>query len=364
MKIREALRSFEAYGWETPTYEIAQKTGLAADRIVRLDTNTSPYKPRAALSLVAKSLMELEVNQYPDTSYHDLRLGISSYTGKDIDRFVVTNGADEGLDIVTKVLLDPGDEVIVPTPTYPMYRITSQIMAAKVVAVTRRKPDFGLDIEGILRAVSPRTKVIFLCNPNNPTGNFSPVSEVEELATRSGAVVMVDEAYFEFCGKSAIDLTDRHDNVIVCRTLSKAFSLAGARVGYLVARKDTVDELNLVRPPNSLTVTSLMMGRAALSNLGEMREHVDSTVSERARLMEQLRSIPGVDPYHSDANFILFRLSGADPNRVHQKLMEKGLVLRNPSSVAGLEGCLRTTVATPDINDRLLRELRAAVSSS
>jgi histidinol-phosphate aminotransferase len=356
MKIRKALESFEAYGWETPTYEIAEKTGLKVGDIVRLDTNTSPFKPKLALSALARKLKQADVNEYPDTSYHALRQALSAYTGKDLERFVVTNGADEGLDIITKVLLDPEDEVVIPTPTYTMYRIVSQIMGAKV-KVVERNSDFSLDLESMLGAVGKRTKIIFLCNPNNPTGNFSPEKEVETLAKESGAVVAVDEAYFEYCGRSAIDITDRLDNVVVCRTLSKAFSLAGARLGYLAAKRETVDKLNLVRPPNSLSVISLMLGQTALTRLGEMKKHVGATVKERARLLDGLRGIAGVEPYPSVTNFILFRVKRGDAGKVHTKLMQKGLVLRNLSQVRGVENCLRTTVGTPEVNDRLLVEL-------
>jgi histidinol-phosphate aminotransferase len=360
MKIRRALQGFETYGWETPTYEIAEKTGLRPEDIVRLDTNTSPFKPKVALSGLTRELRKAEVNQYPDTSYHALRQALSAYTGKGLDRFVVTNGADEGLDIITKVLLDPEDEVVIPTPTYPMYRIASQIMGAKVKPVDR-KEGFRLDIEGMLAAVKKRTKLIFLCNPNNPTANYDPEKEVEALAKGSDAVVAVDEAYFEYCGKSAIDITDRLDNVVVCRTLSKAFSLAGARLGYLVAKKETVDQLNIVRPPNSLTVISLILGQIALTRLAEMKKHVASTVKERTRLLDGLGGISGIEPYPSVTNFVLFRVTKGEPDKVHAKLMRKGLVLRNLSKVRGVENCLRTTVGTPDVNARLLSELSKAV---
>lgn len=360
MKIRDVFGKFEAYGWETPTYEIAEETGLQPEEVVRLDTNTSPYRPRAALAEVSRRLKAAEVNQYPDTSYHELAKGISAYTGKNLERFVITNGADEGLDIISKVVIDPGSEAIVATPTYPMYRITSQIMGATVRAVPRKR-DFTLDVEKIVAAVNRKTRVIFLCNPNNPTGNFSPEKEVEEIAKRTDVMVAVDEAYFEYCGRSAINITDRLENVVVCRTFSKAFSLAGARLGYLVAREDTVEKLNTVRPPNSLTVLSLLLGEAALSKLGEMRKSVKKTASERERLFELLEGVEGLEPFPSVANFILFRIKSADPEKVHQRLMRRGLVLRNMSKVPGVEGCLRTTVGTPEVNDRLVSELRRAL---
>jgi histidinol-phosphate aminotransferase len=286
---------------------------------------------------------------------------MSRYTGKGLERIVVTNGADEGLDIVTKVFIDQGDEVIVPTPTYSMYRIGAQLMGARVVAVPRRA-DFGLDVDRVLEAVGPRTRLIFLCNPNNPTGNFSPLSEVERIAKESGVAVLVDEAYFEMCGKTAIDLTDSYDNVIVCRTMSKAFSMAGVRLGYLVAKEETVLELNKVRPPNSLSVLSIILGEAGLANLGEMRKNVRATLAARRDLLRRLGEMEeAVTAYPSETNFVLLKPKRADANQVHRRLMEKGLVLRNLSHVLGAENCLRSTVGTPETNRRLLAELKKAL---
>ena len=150
MRVRELFRGFEEYGWETPSWEIAAKVGLRVDQIVRLDTNTSPFRPDVgAQSARTSRSPRCDVNEYPDTSYPALRDGLSGYTGISPERFVVTNGADEGLDIITKVFLDPGDEVVIPTPTYSMYRIVSSIMGARVVSVPRKR-NFRLDVEGIL----------------------------------------------------------------------------------------------------------------------------------------------------------------------------------------------------------------------
>jgi histidinol-phosphate aminotransferase len=361
MKIRELFGHFEEYGWETPSWEIAAKVGLPVSMVVRLDTNTSPFRPESALRDLGLALGGLEVNEYPDTSYLALREALSGYTGKGLERFVVTNGADEGLDIATKVFIDPGDEVVIPTPTYAMYGITSSIMGASVVSVPRRR-DFGLDVEAILAAVTGKTKVIFLCNPNNPTGDCAPTEEVERLATESGVAVVIDEAYFEYCGKSTIDLSDRLENIIVCRTLSKAFSMAGVRIGYLVAGAETVSKLNAVRPPNSLSVVSLFLGKASLAHRDEMERNVRSTVEEREKLLHRLRGINGIEPYPSQTNFILFRVVDGDADALHARLMSKGLVLRNLSKRKGVENCLRTTVSTPEINERLAGELESALA--
>jgi len=361
MRVRELFRRFEEYGWETPSWEIAARVGLSPEQIVRLDTNTSPFRPESALRELGRALGKIDVNQYPDTSYIALRDGLSRYTGKGMERFVVTNGADEGLDIITKVFLDPGDEVIVPAPTYSMFRIASSMMGAKVVSVPRRR-DFSVDVERTLAAVGKKTKVIFLCSPNNPTGDCTPAKDVERLAKESGVAIAIDEAYFEFCGLSSIELTDRFDNVIVCRTLSKAFSMAGVRVGYLVAKAVTTHTLNLVRPPNSLSVISLFLGQAALAHQPEMRRNVRSTVREREKLLGRLQEIQGIEPYPSRANFLLFKVTEKDADALHRKLMAKGLVLRNLSRTKGVEHCLRTTVSTPEVNERLVAELVNALA--
>lgn len=363
MKIRRLFDSFDAYGWETPSHEIAAKVGLKTEDIVRLDTNTSPFLPRAELTLLSKQASGLEVNQYPDTTYFGLRQGLSRYCGVGVDRFVVTNGADEGLDIASKALLDNGDEVVVPVPTYSMFRVVSELMGARVRYVRRDPEDFTIGADEILGAASPKTKLIFLCNPNSPTGNPMPLSEVERIAKESKTAVLVDEAYYEFWGKTALALTDRYDNLVVCRTFSKAFSMAGVRVGYLVAKRGTVDQLNLVRPPNSLSVVSIALAEAALSNLEEMRRNVRKIVEERIRVFRALKESGLVDPFPGETNFVLFRVHGgaAAAGRLQDRLMGKGFVLRSFSKASGIGDCLRLTIGMRKINERFLSALAEAL---
>jgi len=359
MKIRRVFEGFEPYGWETPSREIAAEVGLEVKDVVRLDTNTSPYKPASELGWLSESATRLPVNEYPDTSYSSLREGLSRYCGKPTDRFVVTNGADEGLDIIGKTLLDPGDEVVVQAPSYAMFRIVAEIAGAKVRYV-ESGPGFSLDARSVLDAVGRKTKMIFLCNPNNPTGRSVSIQEVKAIA-RSGVAVAIDEAYYEFSGKSSIDLTDRYENVIVCRTFSKAFSMAGVRVGYLVAKRETVARLNLVRPPNSVSVISLALAERALGDLTEMRATVNKIAGERSRMMKALEGMRGVSPYPSEANFILFRVSKRS-QKAHRRLLEKGFVLRNLAAGRWTKDCLRVTVSTRRTNDAFLAALRDALS--
>jgi histidinol-phosphate aminotransferase len=362
LRIRRVFDSFEAYGWETPSHEIAEKVGLRTEQIVRLDTNTSPFPPLAELRLLSKSAQGLEVNQYPDTTYLDVRKGLAAYCGVGVDRFVVTNGADEGLDIICKTLLDNGDEVVVPVPTYSMFRVVSEVMGARVKYVRRDPEDFSIGADEVLGAATPKTKLIFLCNPNSPTGNPMPISEVEKIAKEAKAAVAVDEAYYEFWGKTSMGLTERYDNLVVCRTFSKAFSMAGVRVGYLVAERETVEQLNLVRPPNSLSVISIMLAEASLRNLGEMRGNVRTVVSERKRVFKGLEDVDSVSAFPGETNFILFRVKGgaARAAKLHSALMRKGFVLRTFSEKSGIGDCLRLTIGTREVNDRFLSALRGA----
>jgi len=357
---REFLNRFKAYEWETPTHEIAASVGLPEDRVFRLDTNTSPFLPIHPLRELRRSLLRAGVNQYPDTTYRSLRELLSEYCKKGIDRFVVTNGADEGLDIVTKTFLDSGTRTITATPTYSMFRIVTEIMGAEMTGV-RRSPDFSVDVDGMLESLTKRTRVIFLCNPNNPTGNFTPAKDVERLVRECDALVAVDEAYAEFAGSSVIDLTDRYDNLVIIRTFSKAFSMAGVRVGYLVASEETVKQLNKVRPPNSLTVMSLALAEAGLKDTAEMKKNVRRIVKEKERCFKELQRVEGIVPYRSEANFTLFRVVGTDANTVHSRLMKKGFVTRNLAGVPGIENTLRATISTPRINDAFIEALASSL---
>jgi histidinol-phosphate aminotransferase len=183
------------------------------------------------------------------------------------------------------------------------------------------------------------------------------------LVKESDSLVAVDEAYQEFAGRSVIDLTDKYDNLVVVRTFSKAFSMAGVRVGYLVASEATVRELNKVRPPNSLSVISLALAESALKDTAEMRKNVSRIVEERERCFKKLSKIRGIVPYPSEANFILFRVLGVDANLIHARLMEKGFVLRNLAEVPGIRNTLRVTTSTPRVNDEFIEALRSSVES-
>jgi len=369
VKTRDLLRQFEPYEWEKSNEEIASLVGLKSSDIVRLDANTSPYLPKWALEQLSQELLTLPVNSYPDTSYTELRKRLVSYTGSRINNFVITNGADEALDITAKTFIDPGDEVIVTSPTYSMFRIVSQLLGGRIVEVWREKigaVNYAINVENIVNKISGRTKIIFLCNPNNPTGNFTPVDQVISLLERcKDTAVVVDEAYYEFCGKTLVDLTRKFENLVLIRTFSKAFSMAGVRVGYVIANESTVLELNKVRPPNSLSVISLHLAQFALEEKrDDLNQRVSEIVTERKRCEELLSKFKELEVFPSEANFILFKVKGMDAGVLHKRLVKKGYVLRDFSSSQGIENCLRVTISLPEINNAFVEALSKSLSQA
>jgi histidinol-phosphate aminotransferase len=230
-------------------------------------------------------------------------------------------------------------------------------MGGRVVSVPRHQ-DFSDDIDGILAAVKQNTSAIFLCSPNNPTGNLLPPQSLRRILDEFNGLVVVDEAYYEYCGQTVAGLLSSHQNLVVVRTFSKAWSLAGVRVGYVMAVDEVMKYLNRVRPPNSLSVISLALASLAIDHKAEMRRWVRKIVEEKKRMFTELRKMAGVEVYPSEGNFLLIRLQNHDPNTIHEELMRRGFVLRNLSSNPQLHSCLRITVSTRRHNEKLLRLLR------
>jgi len=361
MKPREILENFKPYEWELSVIDVAKKFGLNPDKILRFDTNTMPFQPVRLLEKLNQKLLNLKVNEYPETSYLELREALAGYLGRNVDEITVTAGCDEALDILVKVFIDPNTKVLVSTPTYAMYRVVVEAMGGKIVNI-QRKPDFSDDVENILRTVDNKTKLIFLCNPNNPTANPTSEKTVTQLLDETDCAVVVDESYVEFYGKSFVNLIDKYENLIILRTFSKAFSLAGARIGYMVANKKTINLLNLMRPPNSLTVISLALAKIALENLDWIRENVKKIVEERERLAKVLGEIDGVYVYPSVTNFLLVKFVKGNVNKIHQELLKSGIITRNVSDQPMLENCLRITVRKPEENRVLIENLKKILS--
>jgi histidinol-phosphate aminotransferase len=212
-------------------------------------------------------------------------------------------------------------------------------------------------VESILSSINSQTRLIFLCSPNNPTGNITPIEWIEKICRESDVAVVVDEAYYEFAGKTAASLVEKYGNLMIVRTLSKAFGLAGARIGYIIASSETVKLLNKARPPNSLGVINIELGVLALKRRKYMHELVKLINSERQRLFEKLSKLDGIRVYPSEANFLLIKFIDSPADKVYEHLLKEGIVVRNLVASPHTTGCLRVTIGTRRQNQRFLNAL-------
>lgn len=358
VSLKSSLENFVPYSWEASSEEIARRYGLKVEQIVRMDLNTSPYQPRGWLRSLAAKLPDMAINLYPDTSYRRFREKVSNYTGLSADNVLVGNGGDECIMIVCQAFLEKGLNTVISSPTYSYFRIAAEINSAEARLVKRR-PDGSDDVDKILETVDKNTGAIFLCSPNNPTGVTTSLQDIRKIAAEAPCPVIVDEAYYEYSGKTAASLLSSYPNIIVIRTLSKAFSLAGARIGYALAAEETINILNKVRPPNSLSIISLALAEKAMSQVGLVKRWVEATVAERRRLASAIGKIPGIVVKESEANFLLLTFKTHDAGKIHEKLMEKGFITRNLGNT--IPNTLRVTVAAPKANRKFFKTLQSIV---
>jgi histidinol-phosphate aminotransferase len=344
---RDAIRRMHPYEWEPPSASIALKSGVPEDQVVRFDTNTFPW-PGARL----EALPPEPLNEYPDTSYATLTEAIAQYADVPTDRITVGAGADEILDLIAKAYIDAAARVVLSHPTYPMFRILTEMAGGSIDEV--RAIDLRLDRGGFLEHTRG-ARLSWLCNPNNPTGELLPLEYVEEVAVATEGVLVVDEAYFETSGVTAQPLIERLPNLVVVRTLSKGFGLAGVRVGYALAGAAISDALRRVRPPGSISVVSAALGAQALSDITGMHQRVHNVTAERARLRRGLQALD-LEVRDSAANFLLIRTGrSAAP-----ALLKRGLVVRTFPATSILAEYIRVTVRRSEENDRLVAALAEA----
>lgn len=330
-----------------------------APSLVRLHANENPWRHPSDRSRAG-------LNRYPEPQPSSLFAPLARLYGVSPDQVLVGRGSDEGIDLLTRAFCAAGhSEVIVCPPTFAMYRFAAEVQGAGVVEVPLRAgQDFALDDEGILAACGPRTRIVFLCAPNNPTGNPLDRQSIERVVAGlvGRALVVVDEAYVEFSAAGSVaPWLERFDNLAVLRTLSKAYGLAGARCGVVLASAEVVALLRRLIPPYALSTQAIEAAEDALHarRLAETREQVAELVAERERLrgrLAALRSVRRVWP--SEANFLL--VASPDAGRLLQAAIDAGLLLRDVRAQPGLGDCLRITVGTPEQNDRLLAGLESA----
>ena len=327
-------------------------------RYIKLNTNENPYPPSPQVVLAIKNAAEGDLRRYPDPSARELRQKAAEVYGVPPEQIIAGNGSDDLLSILFRVCVEGGAprQVAYPVPTYSLYDTLAAIQGAPPTTVPF-PADFALPIEALVAADA---RVTIVCNPNSPSGTAVPVSDIAALAERTSGLVVVDEAYVDFARESALSLLGTCSNVLVLRTFSKSFSLAGMRVGLGFARREIIDELNKVKDSYNLNRVSLLAAQAALEDLPWMNVNVARVRAARETLSAELLSL-GFLVLPSAANFIFAkcpRLSGKD---VYTKLRERGILVRHFAAPLLSEG-VRITVGSPEENAALVDALRAILA--
>jgi histidinol-phosphate aminotransferase len=367
----------KGYEWEATSEAVAERYGLPLESIARFDLNTVAQPSELAQRVVEAGRYEVPISEYPPSDYRRLVEAAAARYGCEPNELLVGAGADEILDLIGKAFIPPGGRAIVPTPTYAMFTVVTAQRGATVVAIPRRPASegFGLDV-GAIRAAAARAAaedadavdVIWLCSPNNPTALPEPEGSIDSLlallasdaaaAGREPPVVVLDEAYAEFVDASLAELRSSYPRLVVVRTLSKAYALAGLRVGFALARPELIAKIAPYRPPGSVWVVSLAVGEAVLRDPTVAPATVARIAAERERLTGALTSA-GWNVLPSLTNFLLVDFATVERSAlITEALLRRGLVPRTFPGDHPLASYLRLTVRDEEQDDRLIAAAR------
>jgi histidinol-phosphate aminotransferase len=355
--IREHIRSMQPYHPVKPFEILAEELGYAADDIVKLDANENPY---GTLEAARHALANLEyAHIYPDSQSDLLVREISKWQSVPRENLIVGSGADELIDLIMRLILDPGDGLLTCSPTFGMYSFDAAVQNANLIDV-RRNPDFSLNLEAIEQVVRDyRPKLMFLASPNNPDGSLTSPEVIERLLSWP-MITVLDEAYVEFAGDDAswIGQVASRENLIVLRTFSKWAGLAGLRVGYGAFPARMVPHLKKIKQPYAVSVAAQAAAIAAVLSQGQLERIGGLITQERERMHGALSTIDFLEPYPSDANFILSRVVGVDAEAVTVALRKQGILIRYFNK-PGLQDHIRISVGKRQDTDRVIAALKA-----
>ena len=344
---RPGLREVGPY--DAPQLEVA----------VRLNANESPLPLPASFSDdLAAAVRDLSLNRYPDREMRELREALAARTGHVVDGIWPANGSNEVLTQLLQAYGGPGRSAAVFEPTYVLHRRLSWLTQT-ALKERRLDPPFRIGDTDLAWANDTAPDVTFVCSPNNPTGTLHAIDTIAALAGSMGGLVIVDEAYGDFAGESALPLLADHANVVIVRTFSKSFALAGARIGYVLASPTVVEDLRRVRLPYHLSALTQAAGVTALRHAEEAAAGVGAVREQRDRLLEALAGIEGATVFPSEANFVLFRPPG-DAKVIWQGLLDRGVLVRDLTEV--VPNALRVTAGTPHEVDLFLKSLEEVLA--
>jgi len=319
----------------------------SGEAAVFLDANENPFNE--------------PFSRYPDPRQNKLKEKISGIKDVSPENIFLGNGSDEAIDLLIRAFCIPGeDNIVTISPTYGMYKVSADINDINVTEVPLN-PDFSLSSEAVIRAAGPKTKIIFLCSPNNPTGNLLKKEEIKKVIAAFDGIVVLDEAYIDFCpDESMIKETGNYQNLVIIQTFSKAWGMAGIRLGMAFGNKEIINVLNLIKYPYNLNVLTQKKALELIEMENKKDEWVETIIKERNKMAEELPKFPFVENvYPSDSNFLLVKTH--DPKGIYKYLTEEQIIVRDRSGVSLCEGCLRISIGKKEENEALMRALERLV---
>ena len=347
------IQALETYEGVDPMEVMAERAGISPDKIIRLNGNENPYGPSPKVS---SALGDYEnYNYYPDPGQRNLRRVLSGYLNVEPEKIVAGNGSDELIDLLLRMYVGVGDNVIIPTPTFGMYSFSAGICGGEAISVERDE-NYEIDLTAMKAAITPKSKIIFLTSPNNPTGNIVPEYQTRALLD-TGLLVVMDEAYFEFCGDTAIPLLTEYQNLVVLRTFSKWAGLAGLRIGVGAMDSSLAATMMAMKPPYNVNLAAEVALTTSLEDTPGLLERVAEIVAERERMMQQLLDVPNLTPWPSRANFILCEVPDGRGQEIFDGLCSRGIFLRYWSS-GRLKNFIRTSIGLPHETDAVVDAFR------
>jgi histidinol-phosphate aminotransferase len=351
--VRSNLADFTGYSASISPDTLAGKVEVTPENIIKLNANENPYgcSPRLPRALSDVSRFSI----YPDNGQQELRKLLAEYARAPIEKIVAGHGSNTLIDLLVRLFVQPGDEVINSVPTFDIYRFSTEICGGIVINIPR-DANYYIDVNKIITAVTPRTRIIFLASPNNPTGNVVTEDDVVSIL-ETGLPVLLDEAYYEFHGETLISLMDRYDNLMVLRSFSKWAGLAGLRVGYGIFPPRIADYLMAIKIPHNVSVIAELAVRESLADIAYLQERVADIIAERERLYRELQSITWLKAFPSRANFVFCNVLRGSARELFLKLEKKGILVRY-FDIPLLENSIRISIGKSEHTDALLLALR------
>jgi histidinol-phosphate aminotransferase len=347
--IRKSIQELKEYYVPQDKYE------------VKLNQNESPYDvPEDLKEEIVEKFMNTDWNRYPSRTAAPLVAAISKYTNFPKEGIVAANASNEILQAVFQTICDSGNTLVGITPGFAIYPFISKIMDLNLIEVPLRE-DFSFDVPSIIEK-GREAKMVVLALPNNPTGTTISVEEIEEIAKKINGIFVVDEAYFEFSKKTAISLLDKYNNIIIIRTLSKAFGLAGVRLGYLLTNPEIACAVQKAKLPFSVAIFGQIAGEILLKKSEYIKDVIKKILEEKEKVFLELQKIPSIVPIPSSTNFILFRTQNVRGKELFEEMYRKGVLLRY-FSTPRLEDTLRVTIGKPNENEIFLKILKEVLKA-